>query len=545
MTAPADLLFGRVALREKMVTREQLFDCLAAKERNPGTPLGEVMIRRRVLTAAQVRNLLELQTALIQEARRTESHVQNPVLLGRLLIEQGLCTDLQVHECLRLRGRMEEMGIQPVPSLQEVLIRRGYLSREALAAASQYDTLSLYRCPECGAPLAGEAKGPEYACPRCRARLPSFLAMMAGSVAGAISEATDEHDIDLPAEVRQAARDPDRRFGRYVLVKEVGRGGSGVVWKAWQRDRNRIVALKMLSHDSETAAGVKTPFGDAEDLRRFYNEGRAVAELRHPNIVAIHDFEALDKTFYFTMDFVEGVTLDDLVRTGRTARSTTERALEEATAEMDRGRAAPPSDSTEPKLELREALRIMRDVARGVHYAHEKGVYHRDIKPSNIIVTPDGRPMITDFGLAKVVCIGDAAYVKGVIMGTPYYMPPEQAEGDMEKVDHLSDVYSLGAVTYEAATGISPFGDRSPDTVIDMLPKSRPQPVQDLRGNLPPEVAAIITKAMQKEKGRRYPSAAAFADDLDRFLEGRSLAPEPGGAGTGEGLIGSIKKIFR
>jgi serine/threonine protein kinase len=185
---------------------------------------------------------------------------------------------------------------------------------------------------------------------------------------------------------------------------------------------------------------------------------------------------------------------------------------------------------------MREALRIMRDVARAVHYAHRMGIYHRDLKPSNIIVTHDGKPCIADFGLAKVVHIGDAAYVKGVIMGTPYYMPPEQAEGDMEKVDDLSDVYSLGAVAYEAVTGVSPYAERSPDTVIDLLPNTPPEPPQRVRADLPEGVAAIIQKAMRKDKKQRYPSADAFADDIDRYLAGKPLAPEPLGARPGGSL---------
>jgi serine/threonine protein kinase len=544
MTRATDLLLGRIALGERMITREQLFDCLAAQERNPGRPIGEIMIRRRIVTAGQVRGLLARQQEAFRAASGEALDPHDGALLGRLLIEKGLCTPLQVHSCLRLQGRMEEAGIKPVPALGDILIRRGYLAPEALAAALHFQTLPLYGCPECAAPIDG---GAGARCPRCGAPIPALLAQMAGSMQQGLAEATRAHDLELPAEVRRAAELPDRRFGKYVLIREVGRGGSGVVWKAWEMDVNRIVALKMLSKESETGAGVRTPLGDAEDLRRFYNETRAITELRHDNIVPILDYGVIDDVLYFTMDFVEGHTLDERVREGPRPRGTTTRLLQEAADVLEQGRDRPGESAPPPRLAPREALGIMRDVARAVQYAHEKGVYHRDLKPSNIMVTPEGRPRITDFGLAKLVRLGDAAYVKGVVMGTPYYMPPEQAEGDMEKVDHLSDVYSLGAVAYEAVTGAAPFGERSPDTVIEMLPKLLPRPPLEIRPDLPAPVARIIQKAMQKEKKKRYASAAAFADDIDRYLAGRLLAPEPDGAGADDesGLGGLLKRLFR
>lgn len=542
MNPRTELLLGRIALREKLITREQLYDCLLAQERNPSRSLGEIMIRRRILSAAQVRQLVAIQTEAVREARQRHADGQDAALLGRLLIEKGFCTNFQVNECLRLMGRMEEMGISPVPPLGDILIQRGYLTADGLTAALQFQDLSLYACPDCGARLEATAT----VCASCGARVPALLAKMAGSVEEALDERADEFDVDLPAEVREAAKDPERHFGRYVLVKELGRGGSGVVWQAWQRDVNRTVALKMLSHESETGAGIRTPFGDAEDVRRFYNEIRAAAEMRHENIVSIYDFGTVDDYFYYTMDFVEGVTFDDLVRDGMPSSSTTVRAIDEAAGAMDRTRPAAVRGDGRPQLPMREALRIMRDVARGVQFAHDRGIYHRDIKPGNIIVTPRGVPKIADFGLAKVVRIGDAAYVKGVIMGTPYYMPPEQAEGDMEKVDHLSDVYSLGAVLYEAVTGLSPYSERSPDTVIDLLPKEAPQTPRQVRRDLPEAIGAIIEKAMRREKRRRYPSAAAFADDIDAYLAGRPLATEPDGAGEPpKGLLETIKRMFR
>jgi serine/threonine protein kinase/DNA-directed RNA polymerase subunit RPC12/RpoP len=461
-------------------------------------------------------------------------------------VDRGLATEYQVNECLRLQGRMAELGIKPVPALGEILIRRGYLDREAVETALQLQNLEIYTCPDCGAPLEGgpepDPSGETYTCRACGARVPPLLAKMATALKEALEEASREHDVDLPEEVRRAAADASKRFGKYVLIREIGRGGAGIVYKAWQQDLNKIVALKILPHESDTAAGVKTPFGDVEDVKRFYNETRAHAELQHPNIVPILDFGVVDDHFYYTMTYIEGVTLDGVVREGLDERAFQTTFIPSA------GEPMPPRRETArivkgKGMPLRKALEILRDLALAVQYAHERGVYHRDIKPANIILDKDGKPWLMDFGLAKVTRIGDSAYVKGVIMGTPYYMPPEQAIGDMEQVDDRSDIYSLGAVLYEMVSGYCPYTGKTPDEVLALLPKQPPEPVRSHVPQLPEEVAAIIEKAMRREKHRRYPSARALAEDIENYLSGRPLNVEPQGARPSS-LWGKIRGLF-
>ncbi|MBI3857043.1 MAG: serine/threonine protein kinase, partial [Planctomycetes bacterium] len=514
-TARGDLLLGKIALREGLITREQLFDCLQAQDRNPSKSIGSIMVARGYLRNEDVERLVELQKKAFEGgADGAGPQNRRSILLGKIVVEKGLATEYQVNECLRLQGRMSELGINPVPQLGEILLRRNYVDKAALETALQLQNLQLYTCPDCGAAIEiAETKTPreEYKCKACGAAVPFLFAKMASAVKEALDEASREHDLDLPDEVRLAAAEPSKCFGRYVLIKEIGRGGAGIVYKAWQQDLNKVVALKILPHESDTAAGVKTPFGDVEDVKRFYNETRAHADLSHPNIVPILDFGAVDNHFYYTMKYIEGVTLDGVVREGIDERAFQTTFVSDITRIPDESRRDTARIVRGKGMPLRKALELIRDLTLAVNYAHEGGVYHRDIKPANIIIDRNAKPWLMDFGLAKVTQIGDSSYVKGVIMGTPYYMPPEQAIGDMEQVDNLSDIYSLGAVLYEMVSGYCPYTGKTPDEVLSALPKEPPETIRTHVSDLSEEVTSIIEKAMSREKTARYPSGKALA----------------------------------
>ncbi len=537
-----EFLVGRIALREGIITKEQLYDCLVAQERNPSKTLGQILVSRGYLKEADIEKLLALQKKAMNDAGFGTQAARGS-LLGRILVEKGLATEYQVNECLRLQARLSDIGINPVPQLGEILVKRGYVKRDAVEAALQMQSLSLYSCPECGARLETPGNADDdTVCPSCKAVVPFLFAKMAAAVREALDQAAESHDIDVPPEVRASMSDPKKHFGKYILVNEVGRGGAGIVYRAWQKDFNKIVALKLLPHESDTAAGIKTPYGDAEDVKRFYNETRAAAELKHPGIVPVLDFGTVETHFFYTMPFVEGTTLDGMVRDG------VDEKMFQTTYVAELGELAPPTNEIAPliggrRVPLKLALALMRDVAKAVDFAHERGIYHRDLKPANIIIDRQGRPFVMDFGLAKVTRIGDSAYVKGVIMGTPYYMPPEQASGDMEKVDALSDVYSIGAVLYELVSGYCPYAGRSPDDVLHKLPEEGPEPLELLAADLPDEVRLIVRKAMAREKPDRYQKAAHFAADLQCVLDGRPIQDEPLGARP-RSLWGKIKGIF-
>ncbi len=279
-------------------------------------------------------------------------------------------------------------------------------------------------------------------------------------------------------------------LGDCELIEEIGRGGMGVVWRARQRGLNRHVAVKTL------------PGGDlagTEARTRFRTEAQATARLKHPNIVPIHDVGEDDGIPYLVMELVDGQPLNEILG----------------------AKAAPPQ----------LAARWLRDVALAVQHAHEQGVLHRDLKPSNILIESGhdgGRPRVTDFGLAKMADAERSLTRTGSAVGSPSYMPPEQARRGEYTV--RSDVYGLGAVLYCALTGRPPFQGDSVAVVLAQVDHDEPIAPRRLQGNVPVDLETICLKCLEKSPARRYATAADLADDLTRFLNGELVLARPVGA---------------
>jgi serine/threonine protein kinase len=285
-----------------------------------------------------------------------------------------------------------------------------------------------------------------------------------------------------------------RTFADYELLEELGRGGMGVVYKARQVSLDRIVALKVL-RNSDASEG---------ESQRFRREAETAARLDHPNIVPVYEVGEHEGQPYFTMKYIEGTTLARLVG--------------------------------EHPLPPREAARCVAVVARAIHYAHQRGVLHRDLKPSNILVVGDASqkrsdderfceasltPLVADFGLAKRVEGGESLTTSGAILGTPSYMPPEQASGSRGRPSPASDVYSLGAVLYCLLTGRPPFqAPTSVDTLMLVLDPEEPVSPRRLNPQVDRSLELICLKCLQKQSDLRYPSAADLAADLEKFLRG-------------------------
>jgi hypothetical protein len=314
-------------------------------------------------------------------------------------------------------------------------------------------------CPYCGIPVTEPHPG-------CSALFKEVMSAPAQST-------LDE----IPPEAREFEADESRRLGDYILVDQVGKGGMGTVWRAWDRKLTRWVAVKFLNGQ------------DQDDFARFSREAKLAARLRHPNIAAVFDTGEVaskqvgqDSVRYLAMEFIEGQSV--------------------STAE----------------LPLVKWLDIFARVARALDHAHRSGVVHRDIKPTNLMLTREHWPYVMDFGLAKSLKAGSSVSISGVILGTPAFMPPEQAAGKIRETDERSDVYSLGATMYYVLTRREPFrGEDSVDVIIQVLQKRPPRP-REIKPDLPLAVEAVILKAMAHDKEERYASAGEMADDLERIL---------------------------
>lgn len=276
--------------------------------------------------------------------------------------------------------------------------------------------------------------------------------------------------------------------GDFELLDEVARGGMGVVYRAKQRSLERIVALKLILADGDASE---------EELARFRVEAQAAARLDHPYIVPVYGFGQLDGRPYISMGFVDGPSLS--VRLAR-----------------------------EGALAPREAAALIQKVAQAMHYAHEHGVIHRDMKPGNVLIDEDGEPRVTDFGLAKRQDAEHSLTATGQVLGTPAYMPPEQAAG--EDVGVRGDVYSLGATLYAALTGRPPFDAASLPELLMKVAEDPAIPPHELNRNIPPSLSAICLRALEKSPADRYASAQEMADDLSRFLGSKRVGAANQGA---------------
>ena len=279
-----------------------------------------------------------------------------------------------------------------------------------------------------------------------------------------------------------------RYLGDYELLEEIARGGMGVVYKARQVSLNRIVAVKMI------LAGQLATKADHD---RFHAEAQAAALLDHPNIVPIFEVGEHEGQHYFSMGYVDGQSL-----AGRLA---------------------------EGPLPPKEAAELVATVAEAVEYAHRQGVIHRDIKPSNILIDSKGRPRVTDFGLAKRVDSGNDLTATGQVLGTPSYMPPEQAAGQIKAVGPAADVYALGALLYATLTGRPPFQAATSLETLQQVIEREPVPLRQLNAAVPRDLETIVLKCLEKSVPRRYATAQALAEDLRRYLEGRPILARPVG----------------
>jgi Serine/threonine protein kinase len=329
-------------------------------------------------------------------------------------------------------------------------------------------------CSGCGARIRVGA--PDGLCPRC------LLGLALGLHPGDQSSLARN---SFAADTLNSFPD-SRRFGNYELTEEIARGGMGIVYRARQVSLNRTVAVKVLLFGQ---------FSSAEFVKRFRAEAEAVASLRHPNIVGIHEVGEHEGQHFFSMDYIEGTNLAELAR--------------------------------EKPLPAHAAALLLKTIGEALDYAHGCGILHRDLKPSNVLVDSAGQPHITDFGLAKRLSGDGHITLTGQIFGSPGYMAPEQASPGKVEVGRTSDIYSLGAILYYLLTGRAPFVAESVEATLAQVLTGEILSPRKLNPGLPADLETICLKCLEREPGRRYATAAELADELGRFLRGEPIRARP------------------
>src|SRR5206468_337495 len=349
-------------------------------------------------------------------------------------------------------------------------------------------------CHKCGAKIFCDA--PKGLCTACV--LEKGLGVEAETLVATVVDpglaeqlARDEATGAPPVKIAAHADELLGELGDYELLEVVGRGGQGVVFRARQKSLNRIVALKVISLGQ---------WASTAHLKRFRLEAEAAARLEHPGIVPIHEVGERDGSCYFSMKFVEGGQLDEVAR--------------------------------RMSMPIRQAVELIAKVARIVHYAHEHGILHRDIKPGNILLDQKSEPHLTDFGLARLVESESTVTRTMEVLGTPSYMAPEQAVGNNAAISSVTDVYGLGAVLYQLLTGQPPFAGGTTYETIKLLLDTEPRSPRLLNPKIDRDLSTICLKCLEKDSQRRYPSALALAEDIERWLKHEPIVARQSGIFT-------------
>jgi tetratricopeptide (TPR) repeat protein len=419
--------------------------------------LGEQLLKLRLIRMAYRQAETTSDTALTRDPVATESRVRS----------QGSERPEGQEEDTGLPNRQQELPA-PFSKIDQQLGLTDVARELGLADTGAYREESRLRktpCPHCHNDVDIEQDEPstELICSSCG----SFFSIPEGSVAGQGS----------PEAV-------PKTLARFQLLEQLGSGAFGVVWKARDTELERLVAVKIPRWGQLDVIGIDY----------LLREARAVAQLRHPGIVSIHEVAQEGELFYIVSDFIEGFSLHEWLT-----------------------RERPTSD---------QAARLCQKIAEALHHAHESGVIHRDLKPSNVMIDTQGEPHIMDFGLAKRESGEATLTVEGEILGTPAYMSPEQARGEGHEADRRSDVYSAGVILFELLTGERPFRG-NPRTLLKQVVEDEPPSPRKLDSQIPRDLETICLKCLQKEATRRYASAQELADDLGRYLRREPIHARP------------------
>ncbi len=481
MSSARDMLFRRIAVERRLLTPAQAEKARHAQmeERVPPS-LPIVLVELGILSHRQVADALAEHRETLAGADPWIAERIRAWRVACLLVEQeGVAADA-VHRALRELSAREES--RPALSNPEDLFLPQGIARESLDRVLQAIAPAVPVAAPEGRRILREAA---TTMPRSGERPGSAGGAAETILQPALAGATAHRPSGKPG--GGPAAPATRRFGRYDLVGVLGRGGMGIVYKAWHPDLKAFYALKVLLAGADAAG---------DEIRRFLREAHALARLRHPGIVGIHDIGEAEGKTYLAMEFVEGRTLADVLA----------------------GRKGEP-------MAPAEALGLTRWMAEALEFAHQAGVLHRDLKPANVLIDSAGRPRLMDFGLAKFEGPGATVATRsGEWLGTPAYMSPEHAAQGMSAVDRQSDVYQLGVILYEMLTGKRPFEGESATEVMMRVAQEEPPAPRRWRADLDRDAETITLQAMARDKSRRYRRAADLARDCARSLAGESIS---------------------
>ncbi|MBI2921163.1 MAG: protein kinase [Planctomycetes bacterium] len=461
-----DILLGRIALSSGLITRERLDECIHILEQTAGpATLGDIFVERGYITENQLNNLRGLagrddpaRTTPPAPAGMTES-----AFFGKLAIQEGLVSAEQVFECLESQVDLEKGGKSR--QLGEIMVEKGYLKLGDVSRLLKLQKKVVMRCPNCGASytVSDELARRPLSCQKCRAPLEVAQRLV---VAGS-------EQLLTPGGVSDTIL--GKIFSGCQVEARIGRGGMATVYKGRHLGLNKSMAVKILS------VSVKDP----DSIDRFVKEARACARLEHPNIIQVYNVGQKFGFTFILMQYIEGHTLAEILE--------------------HKGR-----------ISSGQSIKIVREVARALGFAHHAGIVHRDVKPDNIFITKDGEVKVGDFGLA----IEMGSFRKtDTISGTPFYMPPETWKGDAP--DGRSDIYSLGVTFYTMVTGRKPYEGEGPIMLMEQHLHDKPKPPTSHNPDLPKGVSAVIMKMIAKHPKDRYQTADALLADLERVEGGR------------------------
>ncbi len=393
-------------------------------------PLGQLAVQARLIDPASLERVLKVQ----QEKRRRGEFTR----LGELLVDAIKC---------------------PPQAVRQLLAQQG---------------IGLVACELCETRYNAAAFAGRTPCARCGRALRPAAAEASLRVEDALVDPGPQAERAL-FELRR--RNP--RIGRFEVLGEVGRGGMGVIYKAWDHQAGALVALKFMLNAADA------PY---EERIRFRREGEALIALRHDNVVGAHAVEEEGGLLYVVMQFVAGVPLDVTLARGHVSQDW--------------------------------IVRVLRQVALALHHVHQAGIVHRDVKPGNIVVTRESRPYLVDFGIAKNEAESMSLTLEGEVLGSLAFMAPEYVTQGVEALDAQCDVYGLGVVLYAALSrGRYPYGDPDDgDAMVMRLVDAQPTPLRQHAPDVPPALEAIVMRAIAKERAQRHPTAEALAEDLERYL---------------------------